>query len=339
MFFFSLQATQRSPNSKGQQPKTQGLPQTRARTGAPPTDARSESGKRQQRRQRLARTEEANATTHRRPHTARLPLAEPNTGRARDMHCTREGTEAENGQSARGGTVQTGPHGRKWHEAENGCRTARRAHNTPKGSKRTGAQLKQHYRGASPTWWVNGLRAPGGGNRAWDARQHPTQQPTPGPSAKRLDHTHGSQTPPLRAPAESHLPNLVANVAQALNKGKRAAAPSGHDEAGQGAGKDTRREEGKDPRHQPPRSSTDPKRAARLPRGTRVVEADEKTGKAPNSRKTRKTARRTGMKNARRTGKGGRKASETSEPYKHRKTISERYEKEEPECTDSETEC
>ena len=45
--FFSLQA-QRSPNSRGQQPKTQGPPQTRARTGAPPTDAGSEhSGKRQ----------------------------------------------------------------------------------------------------------------------------------------------------------------------------------------------------------------------------------------------------------------------------------------------------
>ena len=109
--FFSLQA-QRSPNSEGQQPKTKGLPQTRARTGVPPTDARSKhSGKRQLRRQRLARTKEANATTHRRPHTARLPLAEPNTGRARDMRCTHEGTEAENGQSARGGTVQTGPHG------------------------------------------------------------------------------------------------------------------------------------------------------------------------------------------------------------------------------------
>ena len=107
--FFSLQA-QRSPNSEGQQPKTQGLPQTRARTGAPPTDARSElSGKRQQRQQRLARTKEANATTHRRPHTARLPLAEPNTGRARDMLCTHEGTEAENEQSARGGTVQRRP--------------------------------------------------------------------------------------------------------------------------------------------------------------------------------------------------------------------------------------
>ena len=99
-----LMLDQRSPNSEGQQPKSQSIPQTRARTGAPPTDARSEhSGKRQQRRQRLARTKEANATTHRRPHTARLPLAEPNTGRARDMHCTHEGTEAENGQSARAG--------------------------------------------------------------------------------------------------------------------------------------------------------------------------------------------------------------------------------------------
>ena len=46
-FFFSLQA-QRSPNSGGLQPKTEGPPQTRARTGAPPTDAGSElSGKRQ----------------------------------------------------------------------------------------------------------------------------------------------------------------------------------------------------------------------------------------------------------------------------------------------------
>ena len=109
-----------------QQSKTQGLPQTRARTGAPPTDARSEnSGKRQQRQQRLARTKEANATTHRRPYTARLPLAEPNTGRARDMHCTHEGTEAENEQSARGGTVQRRPEAEKDPTAEKGTKPKR----------------------------------------------------------------------------------------------------------------------------------------------------------------------------------------------------------------------
>ena len=89
-----------------------------------------------------------------------------------------------------------------------------------------------------------------------------------------------AKTPPLRAPAEAHLPNRIANVAQALKKGKRAAAPNGHEEAGQGEGKDTRRGEGKDPRQQPPRSPTDPKRAARLPRGTRVLEADEKNGQS-----------------------------------------------------------
>ena len=125
------------------------------------------------------------------------------------MHCTHEGAEAENGQSARAGYCtkkarsRKGPNGRKGHEAEKGGQTARRAGNAPKGPKRTRAQLKQHYRGASPKYGVNGLLAPGAGNRARDARRHPSHHPTDRPSAKRMDHAHGSQSPPQRAPAET----------------------------------------------------------------------------------------------------------------------------------------
>ena len=71
VFFFPLQA-QRSPNSGGQQPKTQGPPQTRARTGAPPTDAGSElSGKRQR----------SNGNDQPQPKRLTLPLTDGHTRR------------------------------------------------------------------------------------------------------------------------------------------------------------------------------------------------------------------------------------------------------------------
>ena len=199
-FFFPLQA-QRSPNSEGQQPKTQGLPQTRARTGAPPTDARSESsGKRQQRQHRLARTKEANATTHRRPYTARQPLAEPNTGRAGTCAVHMKARRPKTSRAPGGALYKEGPKPKRtqrpkrarsrkgWPNCKKSTQHAQRLRMDRSTTQATLPRRKPYIE----CKWTTGAR----GRKPSQGRRYPIQQPTPGPSAKRMGHAQGNQNPP-----------------------------------------------------------------------------------------------------------------------------------------------